>query len=526
MDIWDRIEENLTKVNIEPIAIFTKPKKAANTTKFTVKITPEGTYIKTDMLDGVTIKKIKKYFTLSDKTIMGYYKYTSLWRQVGKRLYIPRFGSLLLRKKYPNIQYISSIVLGNPLSNMVYNETNKDNQTLIYEHIMQNQFSDTNRLAGQSGLILNEKAGRGKTFLAMYIMGILKCRTLIIVHNTTMLDQWVEILTKGFTGVTIGQYYGKKKIQGDIMVGVINSLAGEEFTFADKKTKTTTKLTPREFYSGFDFVILDECHMFYSEKRRVIYDVCHPTYMLGLSATPDKDTDSSYKVGHYSIGPVMEAFSLPNYNEDSVPFVGNVTKVAYAGPPEYTEHMVTESTGITSVPLLIAQICDDPYRLQMVVNTVREQYTKGLNVLVFADRRSYLQLIQAALDIESHMLTNEEEHVKLQSINLMGGSKKDEIDDAEKNKNVILATYQFLGTGVSIQKLNSIVLTTPRKTQSEQFIKRIFRTGSDYSITREIIDIVDTKISLKSQWSERKAYYDKEGFPITVKKIVWKNITL
>lgn len=527
MDIWDQIEKNLEKVAGDPedpgVHIPVKTKQKNINVKFRVYITRKGTYIKTDNLEPYVIKRIKKYFTLSDKTIMGYYKHTSLWRQVNTRLYIPRFGSQLLKKKFPNTEYLNKITVKNELPDMVYDGTNKDNQAIIYNHIMNNQFSENEILAGRSGLILNEKAGRGKTFLAMYIMGSLKCRTLIIVHNTTMLDQWVEILKKRFVGVTIGQYYGKKKIHGDIMVGVINSLTSDTFTFKEKN-KPQRELTAMDFYDGFDFVILDECHMFYSEKRRVIYDVCNPAYMLGLSATPDKDADSSYKIGHYCIGPVMKAFELSNYTEETIPFVGHVTKITYSGPKEYTEHIVTESTGITSVPLLIAQLCSDPYRLQMIVSIIREQYTKGLNVLVFADRRSYLESIQTNLDMESHMLTNDEEHVKLQSINLMGGSKKEDIDDAERNKNVILATYQFLGTGVSIPKLNSIVLTTPRKTQSEQFIKRIFRSGSDYSITREIIDIVDSKISLKNQWSDRKSYYNKEGFPIEVKKIDWKNI--
>jgi superfamily II DNA or RNA helicase len=523
MDIWDQIEnqinirsESQNDNNTIIQTISKKPRSTLYDTKFTINITRDGTYILIKSHTQEFLKKIKNYFTLHDKTVMGYFKHTSLWKLTKDKLYIPRFGSFLLKNKFKTVTYISSILPQNPLPNMRYDGTFKGNQEIIYNHIMTKFFNPESVNIGSSGLILNEKAGRGKTFLAMYLIGVLKCKTLIVTHNTTMLGGWVKEITEKFTGVSVGQYYGKKKIDGDIVVGVINSLITDEFKFKKETVKAS------EYYKTFDFIILDECHEFYSEVRRKLYDKCSPTYMLGLSATPDERNDTLYKVGHYCIGPLLEAEKLEEYSEKEINFKGHVTKISYSGPTEYTEHIITESTGLTSVPLLIGQICEDPYRLEMVVNLILEQNKLGLNVLVFADRRSYLAIIQEALDIKSYMLTDENEQRVLESVNLMGGNTALQIREAEQNNNVILTTYQFMGTGVSIPKLNSVVLTTPRKSKSKQFINRIFRLGSNYDIERQIIDIVDTKISLKSQWYARKEYYDSQNFPIEDKKISWK----
>jgi hypothetical protein len=48
--------------------------------------------------------------------------------------------------------------------------------------------------------------------------------------------------------------------------------------------------------------------------------------------------------------------------------------------------------------------------------------------------------------------------------------------------------------------------------------------GSDYSVTRKIIDIVDWSICAKSQWYKRKKYYTEKGYPITVSDVNWEDV--
>lgn len=63
--------------------------------------------------------------------------------------------------------------------------------------------------------------------------------------------------------------------------------------------------------------------------------------------------------------------------------------------------------------------------------------------------------------------------------------------------------------------MTGLVLATPRRNKLEQYIKRVFRLGSDVRITRHVYDIVDKRLSVQSQWYSRAAYYRNAGFLIT-----------
>lgn len=522
MDIWDKIDAIIDKRNNESQNDSTQ-KVVKKKIDISLKIyhTRSGTYIDISNIPMEFIKKIKNYYTISNKNIMGYFEHTSLWQHKGTKLYVPRFGSHFLDKKFKNVLFDNKITCDNPLPDMTYTgKLNAGNQEVVFAEIM-SKFSTENIEKGRAGLIINLQAGQGKTFLAMYMMGQLKVRTLVVVHNENMLNQWFNLLTEKFPNNTTGKYYGKKKILGDNMVGIINSLVKNEINI-----KGLDNTNPIDFFSRFDLIILDECHLYSSKENRKIYNVAQTPYMLGLSATPDENDRGWDKINNWCVGPVLTASELPGFVSNETAFKGVVTKVSYSGHPSFTETIVNEKLDLVSVPLMVEQLCCDPYRLQMIIDLVLEQHKKGMNVLVFADRRSYLAKILENLEknkLTGTILDNEDD-VKnsIEAFNIMGGSSEKEFDLAKEKGNIILSTYQYMSTGISIQRLNSIVLTTPRKSKSRQIINRIFRLGSDESITRQIVDIVDVKISLKNQWYKRKEYYDEQCFTINEQKKNWK----
>ena len=109
-------------------------------------------------------------------------------------------------------------------------------------------------------------------------------------------------------------------------------------------------------------------------------------------------------------------------------------------------------------------------------------------------------------------MSDEESYDKV--MRLVGGSSSEDMIKAEKKASIILTTYQFMGTGKSIPKMNAIVYATPRKSKSRQFTNRIFRLGSNYEIERQIYDIVDWRTIVKNQWYRRKKYYDEKKYNI------------
>lgn len=322
-----------------------------------------------------------------------------------------------------------------------------------------------------------------------------------------------------------------KKICGDLTVGIINSLVQDSIVLPGLSAGAASI---REFYDKFDLVIFDECHEYCSTTRNTIYKIAQAPYMLGLSATPSDRDDSLDKINHWGCGPVYVAADLKEFTTSDVAFTGKVTRVCYTGHPDYTEAILNEKLDLVSVPLMIGQLCNDPYRLVMIVDLIIEQHRLGLNILVFADRRSYLELIRLELEKRATkplIMTDDAEKKivdaalgldTIDAMRLVGGSKSADMETAKQKSNIILSTYQYFGTGVSIAKLNSVILTTPRKSKSRQFIGRIFRLGSDHTVERQIIDIVDMRVSLKNQWQTRKLYYNEQNYTIIDRKINWQ----
>jgi superfamily II DNA or RNA helicase len=317
--------------------------------------------------------------------------------------------------------------------------------------------------------------------------------------------QWVDVLKKSYPNNKINTFYGINKGDGDIVVGIINSLL----------------LQPLSFFKDYGYVILDEVHEYCSNTRKKIYQMAQSTYMLGLSATPDERPDGLDKVNIWQCGDILNANKLKGYSEDDIPFKGEVTMLKYNGHPDFTKIITNPSLDIVCFSKMVSQLCDDFYRIHLIVKTAYELRKKKMNVFIFADRRAYLDEIREELN--RFNITNEiVEDIK--STRLVGGANAEEIKHAEIHANVILTTYQFMGTGKSIPKMDSIILTTPRKRKSRQYINRIFRLGSNYDITRKIIDIVDWSTPMKSQWYKRKSYYDEMKYPIKIKKVEYTEL--
>jgi len=506
-----------------------------------VYITRDGTYIALEGCPKSVQARIRACFTIKDTMITGAVRTTTQYTACMGRLLIPRFGAFLLRQKF-DVEYHCAMRLRNPAP-LSYKGEFHGNQELVFNEIMSKHMTAERRDAGRAGLILNLKAGMGKSFLAMELIGHLKCRTLIIVHNKNILHQWEELVEEWLAhdvpscadGVPsardapslVGVYYGDRKRDGAVVIGVINSLVSMD------------PVAAREFFARFDMTILDEAHLYCSKEHSKIYSICQTPYMLGLSASPENRADNLDRITKWGIGPVLNAAELPGYTEAHIPFKGEVHQIQYHGPDEYTQQIISVKLEMVSAPMMVDQFTRDPYRTALVVRETLALWGMGHNVFVFADRREYLTEIAEGLTagqqatqpagqpaiFESsktiRFLTNHEE---LKAIRLVGGSTAAEMEEAKACGNIILTTYQYMGTGCSIPKMNAMVLATPRKTGSEQTINRIFRLGSDYSITRRIVDIVDWRTSLKRQWYERNAYYKSQKFELIKRVVKWSEL--
>jgi len=108
---------------------------------------------------------------------------------------------------------------------------------------------------------------------------------------------------------------------------------------------------------------------------------------------------------------------------------------------------------------------------------------------------------------------------------LMSGVAEDTLEIAKEYKeHVVLTTYGFSKVGISLSSMTSVILATPRRHGTAQIIGRILRKGSDETIIREVYDIVDMNIGLKSQYTTRSKTYKERLYPITAEKIYFRDI--
>ena len=448
-------------------------------------ITQFGATIKISATDSKLIEKYKIDSTLE---IQNKYLKTSfqrpLWTQNGDYLFFPRFLGIQL------LDDTNLRIAATPKIDFKQVGKLQEHQTKIVDVIMRDFFSKEMAKMGAAGVILKLDMGAGKSFIAMNLINLIKRKTLIVCHVSNMISQWRENLENWFENIQVGELSGKKKTDGDIVIGLIQTLSKENI-------KLQENVPAYKYFSQFGFIIFDEAHLYCSESYSQIFKNCNMPYMLGLSGTPYHE-DNSHKIIEWSIGPIFDADSKIEVKPPQ--FTAEVELVNYFADPEYRKIIKREKE--VNYQATLDRILSNPERMQIlaekIVNLASER-----NVFVFADRRKYLE------DIQKLVLQNSSHKMDL----IMGGSTDSELAAAVENANIIGTTYQFMSTGRSISKMNGLVFATPRKVKIEQTLGRIFRNGSSME-TRKIVDLVDSGTILISQFRVREKIYIERNYTI------------
>jgi superfamily II DNA or RNA helicase len=494
--------------------------------KINAILTPRGLEVNMDDLikkytkDG--LKKIQNKFIIKYKSPIGSYFISKILYFIHDGIIIfPRFLGFNLYKSNI-ITNISNTIQDGESIDMKYTGKSNQNQLNIINYIMGNIYTQENLAIGKCGLTLKVLAGFGKSFIAMDLISRINQKALIIVPNTYLLKQWVELLTKYFPENTIGEYYGKTKKNGDIIVSIINSLVNETFTLKDYHNKKIKyNYNYEDFFKQFGFIILDESHIYCTDIFKVIYHRFQSSYMLGLSATPDERTNKCDLISHANIGQVLDAHKLPDFIHSDIKFSADLHLIKYNAPDEYVKIHINPTTNMVCVPQIIEDLVNDSYRNKLILNELFNLFELKLNIFVFSERRSHLEYLYNQFNYlleEKYTEDNYNSNLSIPELEinnnlvLYGGSSDDDIETAKNKSNIIFTTYSYSSTGVSIDKMNAVILTTPRKSKAKQIIGRIFRLNKENShIKRIIIDIIDNKSILKNQlYSRMEAYKERE----------------
>lgn len=398
-----------------------------------------------------------------------------------------------------------------------------DNQLTIVNYLRENVFTHDRCSNGTATAILNLRAGEGKTFTAGRLIGELGLRTLYVVPKSPLAVQTVSdlrVLTHGM-GITVGRLGDRRKRSPPlnthhITVAVINSAIAQ----------------PPAFFAQYALTILDEVHAYCTHSRSIIFRRCTRA-VLGMSATTENRVDKMDPVAHRALASdgIIRAENIPGFAYEEIAFIREVRAIMYYGPPEYTETLRHESTGRVFCPYMTDQFMRDPYRMKLFTQELRILFDwrgpagQQHRIYVFCSQlkplRTAYDAIVAAFSADGIAAPELGAGANL----FVGGISNDTINQTVSTARIILTTYGYSGTGVSIQDATAMIFLDGRREGMLQILARITRRGSDMTIPRVYVDIVDAGTALRGQYSSRKAAYMFYKATITRQIIHWNDIT-
>ena len=390
-----------------------------------------------------------------------------IYRESGTKMYLPRYYGL--EKLGP---FTNKLSKGNEIDLAFHGEL------FDYQHGIIQKYID--HVGESGGGLLDVEPGKGKTVMALNIISKLKRKTLVIVHKSFLMNQWMERIKTFLPTARIG------KIQGtvidvedkDIVLGMLQSLSNKEY--------------PSELWDQFGLCVFDECHHLSAEVFSEVMREVVTNYNLGLSGTM-KRKDGLTKVFEYYIGPVV-------HKEKTDITAEVLVKAVYYENETMFDDVKTDFRGQPLYSCMINKL-NHPSRIQLIMNVLKHEFTLNAKqqVMILSNTK---QIIDDLYGFIKELP---------QTVGYYVGGMKEEALKESESKNIILATYSMASEGLDIKTLTTLIMATP-KSDVCQSVGRILRSKHSSPL---VIDIVDRSHDVfKSQYKKRCAYYKSKNFKI------------
>jgi superfamily II DNA or RNA helicase len=355
-------------------------------------------------------------------------------------------------------------------------------------------------LKKEGGGLLSVPCGRGKTSMAIYAACELKVKTFVVVHKSFLLDQWVASIKK-FTNARVGIIRGKViDIENkDIVIGMIQSLSMKEYD--------------DEIFKQFNFVVYDEAHHCASKVFSRSLMKLGGMYTLALSATPYRG-DGLIKVMHWFLGKTIYKENV-RINNQVVAKVFNYK----SSNPNFVEKKFGygKQKGRPNIIKMLSNLVELDERTIHIVNIINEiRKDPERKIIVLSERVQHLKTMKEKLDKlierdikDGKMLDNE-----IRTHFYIGEMKKKERETAEKEGDVLFATFAMAKEGLDIERLNTVVLATSQKDVIQSVGRAMRKILSEGDLRPLIIDFSDYLSAFITHIKKRKVFYKQSKFII------------
>ena len=394
-----------------------------------------------------------------------------IYRKSPKKIYIPRFFGIETygppeENRIPN---------GEPIG-IDFNGVLRDYQQKVVDTYVNTVGTD-----GGGGL-LELPCGFGKTIIALNIIGTLKLKTLVIVHKSFLMNQWVERIAEFLPTARVG------KIQGpivdienkDIVIGMLQSLSMKDY--------------PAALFDCFGLTIVDECHHISSEVFSRSLQLIVTKNMLGLSATMNRK-DGLTRVFKMFLGEIV--YKVKRDSDDYV----LVKSIQYSSDDEEFNKVINDYRGNVAYSSMISKLSSYTPRSEFILTVLENELKekKDQQIMVLAHNKNLLTFLHD--EVAKRNIATVGYYV--------GGMKEAALKESE-TKTIIIATYAMASEALDIKTLSTLILATP-KTDIEQAVGRILRVKHERPL---VIDLVDSHDLYKRQWYKRRKFYVKNNYKI------------
>lgn len=465
-------------------------------------LTHKGYKINLNNIKSDELKEIKKELTVEPLSIPGYSDPNidnsfKLYKTSDKYIYVPRnYGY----QKYGS-PHTSTLCDGEKIIDCNFNGTLRD-----YQNDVIKSWREKSPKCGNCGIIAL-KPGGGKTVITIALIALLKVKAIILVHNSDLLNQWIERLNYFLPTAKIGVVRGKKcQIEGyDVVIGMIQSISNP------KKDKEY----PRSLFKGFGLLIVDECHHIGAKVFSRCLLKIQTKYIIGLSATPERQ-DGLTRVIKYFLGDIVfddtqikktlkekEYEHIPdcesriyNYISEDVSYNREITN--FRGKPDF----ITMETNVVK--------CKK--RTELIYSLLPDLINEGRNILIITSRKDHVYEILE--DIENKKIASCGPYI--------GGLKNDILLESKKCR-ILVGTYKMVSEGFDCDKLDTLILASPKKSL-RQVAGRIMRKEKHKRVLTPLIIDINDDFSLFTDWCcKRKNYYLYYNFKIIEYNVSYDN---
>ena len=445
-------------------------------------LTSKGYAIKKSYLNDIQMNQLRSELTVAPKVLDKFQKGVShfpIYYESKTRFYVPRHWGI---KTY-----------GEPEENIVSDGLLLPDTIHLNEkyspHDFQNEIIQSFLQKGANGLIC-VPCGYGKTFMALHIASKLRRRFLIVVDKEFLMNQWKSEIENFIIGARVGILQSNKiqidSEKYDITICMIQTVCIREF--------------PDGFFDQYGFTIFDECHHLGASYFCKALLKIQTRYMLGLSATPDRE-DGLSRVFEYHLGDAVYKKTQREPDKEVV-----VKAVWFHSEDPVYKEIPVNWKGEPITAKLLNQVAEYEPRNQKIISLIDEYATDPNRfILILSDSISQLEWIEKAL----------KEYPKRYSHGYyIGGMKQSVLDENAEKCQILLATYQMASEAFSVKKLNTVLLATPRK-NVQQSTGRIFRQRIDErKVAPHIIDMIDSHECHKRRWFVRLKFYKECEYTI------------